>query len=619
MLMCAWLHSAAAHSTLAVPAKRRLSFDDGSDLSALTSDNDIDIDIDIENEDIIDVESEGGSESDNLEEEDHGEAAESMLDPALTTAQSSANGTSVQGGISAATQDAVASMLSAAATSDGPDYAAAGPSSAAMRPSTSESSNASSGNASKRGKGRPPRKQNAIAAAAKRQAQKSIKADAVRSARQAAGLPQLDDLGAEEGDLLLELEESTEAEGDEASARYHDDEHDIDSSKTLSAPSNRRRSRSKPTKSTSPAGQISQLHRYASSSSADEAEQPAALLSHAHRDLRAGYGVDTRVIDEDEDITSEAERLRAPLPPFPDDSADEDYNEKPRTSSAIRSRGRKQPRGGAKANTSPKRSPQSRKRQLEMQALDTQSAASGHELSDSGSEAPLQDSQAKIVVTDANGQLNVEPTGEVGFSAAQHALATELEAEDAMSGISEDIPILLQATAKAAAGPSIEDIGSPAVDEDGVSVAATPDPTYLENGQFASNGRKEGTPELDADGVSRLLQDHLPIPTSSRGRAKSPSGTSARGRGRGSARGRGKHRNFHKAIEPTDDADAAVSGAEGAATAGERDGTPPLETPMTSDVEDGEYCSTPAAFACLTLCCTRTGRFDSSQEACRGH
>ena len=551
--------------------------------------DDDDDDLDNESESEVDAEEPGSNDDeddDEMDQDAQGAAGSAAERNGSQTASDQPPGMSTE------TQDAVASMLSAAATSDPSAPAGADAqlvvagSSTAMRPSTSSSSTSSS-NTTKRGKGRPPRKQNAIAAAAKRQVQKKAKADARRAARQAAGGSPQDDLDDDEDeDELLDLENSTEGE-DDAYATYENDNPTRPNSSSTS-----RRARSKQAASISPDTKP-RLHRYASSSSADEADprQSAptrSLLSHAHRDLQIGSGTARTDGEEEDDITSEAERLRAPLPPFPDDSADEDYHEKPKSASLARSRGRKQPRGTIKAETSSsKRSPQSRKRMLERQAGDSQSFASGHELSDTGSEV-LQDGKARIVVTDASGRPTASQSGYMGSLAAQHALAQAAEADDAMSGVSEDIPILLQATARAAADPARDDT---AIVENAGSLAGTPDPGKLDDGQFASTtGEKEEmTPEMDAERGREVLSTHLPIPTaSSRGRAKSPSGVTGRGRGRGSARGRGKHRNFHRAFDQHEDPDATISGAEGAATGGEREGTPPLETPMTSDVEDGK-------------------------------
>lgn len=511
---------------------------------------------------------------------------------------------------SQATQDAVESMLSAAASVPAPATSKTTTgllASTAMRPSTSSSStDSSSGNTAKRGKGRPPRKQNAILAAAKRQATKRANREAARAAREAAGLP---------NDDLLDLEDSTEGEGEgeeegkgQGSAIYKDKHHNNNSK------SEERR------------------NHYAISRSADEAEdgqttRPRGLLSHAHRDLQVAYnqaGADAVAAvaageptaaaaadaedddddddedddddrdEEEDDITSEAERLRAPLPPFPDDSADEDYDEKPKPSPAARSRGRKQPRGNPKSDISPKRSPQSRKRLIGGQQL--QELDSAHDLSDTGSEAPGGDENARIIITQvADLDATQRPSLAGTSSLAQHVLQADMDADDAMSGVSEDIPILLQASAKAATAntsSSRRDNPGLAIEEEEIdSAMATPDPSQGDYGQFPNAeaiGDKASQQILQpTEGFSST--SHLPVPVaSSRGRAKSPVGSGYRGRGRGGARGKGKARILHRAIEH-EDTDAVASGNEERSAAnGEREGSLPLETPMTSDVEDGQ-------------------------------
>ncbi|KAK9898519.1 hypothetical protein P389DRAFT_167037 [Cystobasidium minutum MCA 4210] len=203
---------------------------------------------------------------------------------------------------------------------------------------------------------------------------------------------------------------------------------------------------------------------------------------------------------------------------------------------------------------------------------------------------------AQITVTDVNGKTehgegnfmsgsSMSLPGSVAASAAALSNLNNVDTEDAMSGISEDVPILLKATEQAQAQAAAAASGS-AIPRLSISTTAA------EAGASGSISRETATPEDDTTAPSTPL---LPVPSQglpgSAGRRKSPasegSGVGARGRGRGARggfiRGRGKKGAQARMLAAHgDDDEVSTSAAEDH----DREGSPGHETGAGSDHEE---------------------------------
>lgn len=212
---------------------------------------------------------------------------------------------------------------------------------------------------------------------------------------------------------------------------------------------------------------------------------------------------------------------------------------------------------------------------------------------------------AQITVTDVNG--NTE-RGEGSFmsgsamslpgsvaAAAVLSAATNIDTEDAMSGVSEDIPILLRATEQAQAQAASAQASSSHSIIPRLSISTTA-------AEAGAMSRDTATPEDDTTAPSTPL---LPVPSSNflgssstGARRKSPapeSGTTTtttgRGRGRGGrgAWGRGRAKKLQQArmLAAQGDHDDEVS-TSAAEDGHDRDGSPGHETGAGSDHDDGK-------------------------------
>jgi hypothetical protein len=233
---------------------------------------------------------------------------------------------------------------------------------------------------------------------------------------------------------------------------------------------------------------------------------------------------------------------------------------------------------------------------------------------------------ARIVVTNANGQQ--QTSGSTGPSLAPSMLSRRVKAdselgaapastdmEEAMSGISDDVPILLQATIRAAAAAAATSAGANAdVDGDGVGGSEHGDaeeaeeaaPTETDGQRDGESADPEADPELeadielDADGdADSMAATPLMPPSSSfmgpKGsqiRARSPlpalAPPAAKGKGGKLAKGKGKKGSAARLLQ-VEDMDGGEVSASGNEDGAERDGSPHPETPVVSDHEEGVF------------------------------
>ena len=550
---------------------RRMSFDDGSDLSALTSEaEEQQYDENRRDEPDEDDKEEQGALEVNEDDDDHDRKDEDQGDDAQLLDL---------GGIISR------SLSHQLFPNEHPPYAEHGETEHAIRrsssmrasfsssasSSSSSSSTASSGSMlrmsrhhSKRGRGRPPRKQNALAAAAKRQASRHASLSLSRAAAASHAN------GEYVRERIVPKAETPATEDDHVELRTH-----------------------------------------MASSHAQYNRSPRVH----HRISPASQHIEATSNEEDEDHdgeTNEAAQRSRPLPPAMIDSSDEDYEELAKGNEhsasarkktlALNTRTRRGPtllknpssKGRApsgKTNGHTRSTPpsiNSLDRGMDRKKLVGAEDSSVEEMGDHPMTVefdqtagritglainglpPLtrKDWDTRIVVTDTSkgaiaGKDVVVPVHELVNA------ASSMDTEDAMSGISDDVPILLKATARAAAAAANANGG-------------TSYPTDMQ-----STVAKEILDGFDHSDFSPFKSSlHVPSPYASSRRGRSPAST-GRGRGRGGGRGRGRKVHAPKFVEHDDIDASAASANEDGLLYRERDRSPNAESPAASDHDEG--------------------------------
>lgn len=534
--------------TLAVPAsKRQRSFDEGSDLSALTSEQDEeDSDSQVEHE-VHHLSGDRIGFQDGQSHPSLGHGSDKLASHHDPDRQSAS--------LAEVSQPMRLSLSSSS------------------RESATDSGNASAASRkshAKRGKGRPPTKRNALAAAAKRQASRSlIKAVALFTG------PTAGEQSAGSVDVINETEDASSSILDEDERGDEGDFDDLPghaASARQPAPDNNQ----SPGR-TKPSINLSQMTR------TDAGKQGGRVDSDA----------DDQASDDEE--TSEAEQRRAPPPPAIDNSSDEDYLESSQSRSSLKKRvnsggdevaqtdGRRSRNGATgvkKAPTAKGRSPASHSRfddgatardaihidasedAIDPERLPAVLARAQHTVPDSHLDTSDDESVSAPYTAGASRRIGTSRTDARTPNRADASIAgTDFEAHSAAS-----------------------DDGNPPVVPGNIERATLPSlviPTLSVDNPLLDNDTGD-----DEDVQTPVLAS----PTAPKGRGRSPG--SARGRGRGGRGGRGKRTFGHHRIVDHEELDgSAASAAEDT----QRDldgenGPGGRETPAASDHEEGERC-----------------------------
>lgn len=618
------------------PSERKIPFDDGSDLSALTSEAE-----------------EGGTEeqSDDLEEnlqrpkdEDGGRMELDTKEPVPRRHQSSSDMMHDSGdehisharlsfhGRAMGSADKDGSQAdqtpSSESEADDPDSGASFTRRGSRKPKDALAPEVNK----PRGRGRPPKRQNALAAAAKRQASKSKSSASYQSdIEEHAASDTTSDAGRGRTTLVQgfspELEEAAIqphkqpkkrrailTDSDDAGSEPPEQQDDTSTRDGSLSPTNGNDSAS---------GQTWPMRRIRKGTR----QRPTSRKAKTHprqmsnddeenddNDVLSANGLQN---DIEEDITSEAERLNNPPPPFPDDSDDEDYVDPSASASASRATSARRGRRAVSTHISPRSRRVQRNRETSalsetrshLDEVESQGDVGPSEMSTSRKLTSENQSGSRTDLIGTKGEseeegddADEEDDPSDGFSDDQlegasgdpskedltrPALVTSIQASltngvgrEALSDLQdgaelaqklpEDVPILLEATARA--------VGA-GLSGDGSAPNARLRPLTTESIMSEQEGDDEpATPDLLQPPALHVDRGKSP-PVSSQEKGKS---AWLRAHGK-----MGRHSN----LLDQDDAGASASAPEDAGVDGEGDltGTPGLETPAGSDHEEGEH------------------------------